>query len=81
LFTYARPLASLDTIEASPDFPEEWQLALVLNLADLLAPLYAYPRADRTDLKKDAAIAKAQVAAFDREDGSVFFQPDRRTHG
>jgi hypothetical protein len=76
LFTFARPIASLDGIEDAPDFPGEWNVTLWLNLALMLAPTYSFPLDERAELRTEAMLAKAVVEGADREDGPIFFQPD-----
>jgi len=72
-FTYARSVEDFDTSTDDPDFPQEWLLALVYGLAELLADEYG----GLTDsIVSKAAIFKAGLQMWDEEGGSVFLQPE-----
>ena len=75
-FTFERPMDDFDDPENDPDLPPEWLEALVYNLAYRLAPKYSFPLQERAWLGAEAATMKQKVMSFDREFGSVFFQPD-----
>lgn len=64
-----RTLEDFDAASDTADFPQEWYLALALNLAYLSGPKYGVPRDLRRDISMMAAIAKGQAENFDREDG------------
>lgn len=75
--TMSRKLEDFISNPNTPDFPQEWQDTLVLNLAVKLA--HAFGRTDTQRyqaLKIDANEALQSVLAFDSEQGSVFLQPD-----
>lgn len=61
----------------TPDFPQEWYLTLVYQLALLLAPEYGIPKEDRQILTAEAEKFLATVLSMGQEDSSVFFSPDR----
>lgn len=76
--TYERPLADMDDTDSVADFPQEWTETLVFNLADRLASKYAYPLQERALLRADAETMREKLLNFDREFGSMFFQPDNQ---
>lgn len=77
--TVHMPVEDFDSLTDSPDFPKEWYLALVYNLAYILADNY-----ENIDPNTLASISsKADqfygiAAQNDSEEGSWFFQPDYR---
>lgn len=75
-FTFERPMDAFDDPENDPDLPQEWIEALVYNLAYRLAPKYSFPMQERAWLGVEASTMKQKVMSFDREFGSVYFQPD-----
>lgn len=75
-FTVERPLEDLDTLPENVDFPKEWLLPLAFNLAYILSYRHSFPLAERRQLGADAMVLKEKLLGFDREYGSVFFQPD-----
>lgn len=76
LFTFERPLEQFYELTNTADLPQEWLEALTYNLAYRLAPKYSFPLSERALLKVDAKEKLDLVLGFDREYGSVFFQPD-----
>jgi len=70
------------TIPASgtdlPDFPDEFEDALILALAVRLLPKYGVPIELRQQLKKEATEALADAFAFNEEDFSVYLRPRAR---
>lgn len=61
------------------DFPQEWQLAIQLNLAVLLTPSYATNTAEFKKLKLLADEEKMRVMGWDKEQTSMKIQPAK--HG
>lgn len=55
-----------------PDFPSEWNRALVYGLASDLADEYGVPIRERKLLQEKAMILKADVLSFGQEDASLF---------
>jgi hypothetical protein len=61
-----------------PDFPDEWEEAIIYNLADRLAPNYGLPVQERQMLKKEAEARLEEALSFGNEEGSVFIRPAQR---
>lgn len=78
-FTWHRPIQDFDAAGDNPDLPAEWIDAMVYNLALQMAPEYETPRDKINGPFGIGAMAVKyldDVAGFDREAESVFFQPD-----
>lgn len=75
-FTWHRPLMDFDAAGDNPDMPQEWILALSFNLAKLCIATFpvSATRANRIIGLAEEYLDLAM--GFDREEGSVFFQPD-----
>lgn len=73
--TIERPLQDFDTPTNTADLPQEWLMALVYNLAVLMAPEYGVPLEDRRELKAEAGSLLELVKGFDQEMNSIKFQP------
>lgn len=76
--TYTAPVQGFTSSAETPDFPQEWQLALIYGLAVLLAPEYGVPLNDRSELKKEAKQYLDDALDFNYENTSIFFQRDER---
>lgn len=76
LFTFERPLQDFTALTQTADFPQEWIETLAYNLAFRLAFKYSFPLDERTQLGIIAEGMKQKLLSFDREYGSVNFQPD-----
>ena len=74
--TYQRALEDMDAATDNPDFPQEWLLALVYNLAVLLAPIYGKDAKIQTSLGILADQAYRRAKSFDIDDGPSFWVPD-----
>lgn len=72
---YLRPLYDVDQLSDDVDFPQQWYLALYLNLAVLLGPRYGKEVYPTTQQNAFGALQKAQ--AFYPEDVNVSFEPGR----
>lgn len=75
-FTWHRPIEDFDSAGDNPDLPQEWILALIFNLAE--TQLAQFPVSDR---QGNRVVYLAQkyldvVSGFDREEGSIYMQPD-----
>lgn len=81
LFTFERPLDDFTTLTQTSDFPQEWIETLCWNLAFRLAPKYSFPMDERTQIGTVAEAMKQKLLGFDREYGSVNFQPDFTSQG
>lgn len=63
-----RTIEDIDATTEDVDYPQEWFLALALNLAVLLAPKYGLSRADINALGAMAIYYKDVAEGYDRED-------------
>lgn len=62
----------------TPDFPAYWIPALVYQTAVLMAPEHGTPLPDRQALEKEVGKYWAMATGMGDEDGSIYFQPERR---
>jgi hypothetical protein len=69
---------SINTTDV-PDFPNEWFNCIVWNLADQLALEYLVPHTTRQEIMARALMYRQEMANFDVEAASTFFQPDYRS--
>lgn len=76
---YQRPFQYFNTSTDTMDFPEEWYLPLVYNLAVVLAPEWGVPLPDRQMLSAQADKFTEEVLGMGGEDASMFIQPYRQT--
>jgi hypothetical protein len=75
-FTGERLIEDFDTLTNNADFPVEWLEPLAFNLAYRLSYRHSFPLQERVQLRMDALGMKEKLLGFDREYGSVFFQPN-----
>lgn len=78
-FWYERILEDFDAAGNTPDFAIEWAEALILGLANKMAPSYAgktMSAQERKELKESADTALLVAMNYDKENVSVFFQPN-----
>jgi hypothetical protein len=78
--TYQRPFEGFTAANETPDFPQEWQNALIYNLAAALAPEYGVPLPDRQMLNKEAKTHLDLALDGGAEEASLYLQPDRLHH-
>jgi hypothetical protein len=76
--TYQAPLQGFTLSTQTPHFPQEWQQALIYQLAWVLAPEYGKPLPDRNELKEEAKIHLDRALEGGTEEASFFFQVNRR---
>ena len=76
--TVERPIDDFDVATDNPDFPVEWFEALSYGLAARVATKFGVSIQERAYLKSEADVYKANVMAWDTEDGATFFQPEHR---
>lgn len=72
---YHRALEDFDAGTDTPDFPVEWNLPLIYELAVALAPTYNMDIARMSTLRKERDKWVSEVADNDYEEGSISFQP------
>lgn len=76
--TVERALADMDTTADEPDFPIEWQLPLVTNLAKMLEPQYGQlDGGRRAELRQDADRMYLEAQLGDAEMESMYIRPSR----
>jgi hypothetical protein len=73
-----KPFDDLDISTNNVEFPVEWLNAIKFNLAFYLAFEYGVSRVHMDRLERRAMQERAAILTYDREDTSVFFQPDIR---
>jgi hypothetical protein len=66
-YNYRRKIYDFDLVGDNPDFPQEWQICLEMQLASYLAPHYAATLQERQYLRAeaDAELRKMQAANQD----------------
>jgi hypothetical protein len=80
--TYAAKIQDFDNNDNTSDFPQEWEDALVLNLAVRLAPSFGKANSQSfIELKAQAMEALDLALRFDNEPGSIRFQVDYQQAG
>jgi hypothetical protein len=76
--TVERSLADMDNTDDDPDFPIEWQLPLVMNLAKIIEPQYGQLDAGRrAELRADADRMFLEAQLGDAEMESLYIRPAR----
>ena len=75
---YQRPMEYTASATDTMDLPEEWYKALIFQLAVDLAPEWGIPLPDRQKLEAQADKALDRALSFGTEDGSLYWQIDRR---
>lgn len=75
---YQRPFQDFVNTGDTPDFPQEWLEALKYGLAARLAPEYGVPLEQRQFLNREAGDLKLVALGFGTEEGSIYFQADKR---
>jgi len=74
---YQAPYEDMDSASNDFDFPSEWIMALIYNLAWSLSPEYGIPPTDRGLLQKEALYWHEYVLSMGTEEGSFYIQPNR----
>lgn len=69
-------LMDFDASTDTADFPSYYYNALTWALADQLSYEYGVPFAQQSMITKKAEVHKANAMGFDREEGSLYLQPD-----
>ena len=76
--TFQESIEDFDAQGDNADFPQEWELALMVNLAALLAfPGGRFPEMDKLEMK--AAGLKALALNYDNANTSILLSPNNRT--
>jgi len=80
--TFAKRIEDFDANNNTPDFPQEWHEALILNLSARMAHAFGKDKgASYMSLKQDAQEALSNMLSFDNEESSIYFQPDTYGRG
>lgn len=74
ILTFQRPIEDFDAAGNNPDYPKEWSLCLVYNLARVLAP--GFVGGVPPDVDKMADTLLAALKAHDAEDEPIQFVPE-----
>lgn len=70
------PIEDFDAQANNADFPQEWLLPLVYNLAEILADTYGQAVGEGfQNIKLQASMYRDQAMAFDQEAASLYFTP------
>ena len=77
-FWYERPLEDFDASANDPDFPIEWAEAICAGLKYRMCGTYGIGTQRTAELKEEADTTLDAALGFDKENTSVFFQPDLR---
>lgn len=72
------PFEDFDAATDAPDFPQEWYDAVTYGLATRLAPEYGLDATARKLLWQEMTLIKQDALNFGLEEGSMYFQVDRR---
>ena len=75
---FHRPYEDFDASGDEPDFPQEWYLPLMLELAALGGPKAGVSKEERSALFKEAEYFRDQALSNGTEEGSFRIQPDVR---
>jgi hypothetical protein len=75
---YQRPFEDFDSATDNPDFPQEWYDAVAYGLACRLAPEYGIDPTARKLLWQEMTLIKQDALNFGLEEGSLYFQAERR---
>lgn len=72
----SRRFEDFDAAANTPDFPQEWYLALVYNLALLRAPACGITGQEFREIDRLATQFLQEAIEFDQEPGSIYLMPD-----
>lgn len=73
--TFSDPLDLFDTVNDSPDYPDEWIEAITYNLALRISPMFGKPVPQEVAMV--AAESLGRLSSFDAESTSVIVMPER----
>jgi hypothetical protein len=79
-FIYTRPIQDFTASSDSLDFPQEWYNAVKWNLAAEIMPEYGLPVMEQDRIRGQAKATLELVEGWDREEGSIFIQPDNQPY-
>ena len=70
---FQRPFEDMDSANDNLDFPQEWESAIIWELAAVLGNEMGVPERKLGMVQQKALLEKALVEAFGQEEGSVYF--------
>jgi hypothetical protein len=73
--TFHRPFEDFDSASDTPDFPQEWFLPLMLELAALIGPSAGVPPSERQALFREAEFYKSIALGNGSPEESVKISP------
>lgn len=76
IILYSKTFDDTDNATDTLEFPQEWLEAITYGLAARLSDIFKLPLNERGYLWNRAANMKAELNGFDRENTSIFIQPD-----
>ena len=74
---FQRPFEDMDSATDNLDFPQEYETAIIWELAATLAPEMGVPARKYKMIQDKAIYEKQLVDAFGMEEGSVYMMPER----
>lgn len=77
-FTYHRPFQDFDASTDNPDFPQEFYLPIMLELAALMGPKYGAPPDERRALFQEAKMYRDEALSTVTPEGSFSIVPAER---
>lgn len=75
-FTYHRPFEDFDSSGDTADFPQEWYLPLMMELAFMLGAKGGLPIEERAQLSKEAEYYRQAALSIGYPEGSLYVEPD-----
>jgi hypothetical protein len=75
-FTFQRTIENFDTSANNPDFPIEWALPLVWNVAAMIGYEYDTPLSKMQMIEQKAGLLQQQILGFDEENTTLSIVPD-----
>lgn len=75
-FTFQRTIENFDVSTNNPDFPIEWALPLIWNVAAMIGYEYDTPLQKMQMIEAKAGLMQEQILGFDEEVTSLSIQPD-----
>lgn len=79
-FSYQAPFQDFDASTDTPDFPQEYYLPLMMELAFFLGPKFGVPSDERKLLLQEAQMYFSMALESSYPEGSIFVQPNRDMH-
>lgn len=76
--TFHRPFEDFDGAADTPDFPQEWYLPIMLELAAIIGPKYGVTLKERLSLFAEAKAYRDEVLGFSSDNDSIRIVPDTR---